>query len=286
MSLTVVTVIAVGVSYGHLYDLATDQGESGLPAAVLPITVDGLILACSLVIVTAARRGDRSPILAWLMLFAGIGATLAGNIAHGVEHQWAGALVAGWPAVVAAGCFHLVIGEMRKSRKTDPVPVPDEQAEPVTEAVAEPWDETAPAGLELWDTVATTPPAITGPVTGDPGLAWLTATTGRDPVPAVATGVPDGDRSPETAPEPVATGLSVVATTGPGEADDETTEPGSGATGPETDPELEQVIATARDHFADMIAGGRTPSIRSIRQEIKVGHPRAQVIREALSKSA
>lgn len=166
VSLTVVTGIAVGVSYGHLYDLARANGETGVPAAVLPVTVDGLILACSLVIVNAARNRSRPPVLAWLLLFAGIGATLAGNVAHGLTHGWPGALVAGWPAVVAAGCFDLVIGEIRRGRGE----VPDVEA-PAAGDVDQ-LDDGGPVGMEWWGEM----PTVTAE-TGDPA-----------PVPKIETG--------------------------------------------------------------------------------------------------
>lgn len=202
VSLATVTVIAVAISYVHLHDLATDNGEKGAAAAALPVTVDGLILACSLVIVNAARRRSRPPVLAWLMLLAGIGATLAGNVAHGIEHGWPGAVVAGWPAVVAAGCFHLVIAEVRRGRRDEtqdemaafpePVwwPLPDlgaagedvggyalwETMEPVEPAAVTAGREMFPALTEMAATGAQTeddPPSISAP---DPGLDEAVAT--------------------------------------------------------------------------------------------------------------
>jgi hypothetical protein len=177
VSLGVVTVIAIAVSYGHLWDLAKDNGEKGAAAAVLPVTVDGLILATSLVIVNAARNRSRPPVLAWFMLLAGIGATLAGNIAHGLAHGWSGSLVAGWPAVVAAGCFHLVIGEIRRGRETDTEPSPSVDSTVADLPQSEPWSGDRPVGIELWDDLATAPPAPAEPVaTGSPIDAWFDGT--------------------------------------------------------------------------------------------------------------
>lgn len=250
VSLGVVTLIAIAVSYGHLWDLAKDNGETGVPAAVLPVTVDGLILATSLVIVNAARKRSRPPVLAWFMLLAGIGATLAGNVAHGLEHGWSGSLVAGWPAVVAAGCFHLVIGEIRRGREAEPqvtdVTVPADLPE-----ADDQWSDDRPVGIELWDDLATAPPAVAEPVaTGDRLTDWFRGVE------------PAGDGHAPTA-----------ETTGPGPV-------ASDATG---DPEVAAVVATARDRFADDLAAGRVPSIRKIRKEIKVGYPRAVQVKEALA---
>ena len=52
--------------------------------------------------------------------------------------------------------------------------------------------------------------------------------------------------------------------------------PGGGST---PDP----LLATAREHFGQALAGGGTPSLRSIQRELHVGHPRARRIRDALT---
>jgi hypothetical protein len=43
------------------------------------------------------------------------------------------------------------------------------------------------------------------------------------------------------------------------------------------------VVATARDQFAEQLAGGALPSVRTIRRELRVGHPKATRIRAALA---
>ncbi|MGI5325506.1 DUF2637 domain-containing protein [Actinomadura nitritigenes] len=43
------------------------------------------------------------------------------------------------------------------------------------------------------------------------------------------------------------------------------------------------VIASARDRFAELLADGNLPSVRRIRKELRVGHPRAVRVREALA---
>ena len=51
-ALAVATVAAVAavISYRHAYELVSTHGESGLTARLLPFTVDGLILAASMLI--------------------------------------------------------------------------------------------------------------------------------------------------------------------------------------------------------------------------------------------
>ena len=49
-------VVAAVISYRHAYELVTTHGETGLTARLLPFTVDGLILAASMLILDASRR--------------------------------------------------------------------------------------------------------------------------------------------------------------------------------------------------------------------------------------
>ncbi len=46
-----------------------------------------------------------------------------------------------------------------------------------------------------------------------------------------------------------------------------------------------EVLASARDHFADVLATGDVPSVRAIRSGLRVGHPRAVRIRAALTEN-
>jgi uncharacterized protein DUF2637 len=82
--LGVAAVVAVA-SYEHPYDLVRAHGEAGWTARLVPLTVDGLIHASSMVMLDSARRKRPVPRLAQLGL--GIAATLAANVAHGL----------GWP---------------------------------------------------------------------------------------------------------------------------------------------------------------------------------------------
>ncbi|MFI0351324.1 DUF2637 domain-containing protein [Actinomadura sp. 9N407] len=113
LSVCAVTVIAAVISYAHAYELVARHGESGLAARVLPLTVDGLIATCSLVLLDCARRHRPAPRHAWTLLATGVAATLAANVAHGAGHGLVGAVVAGRPALVAVGSFELLIRLLR-----------------------------------------------------------------------------------------------------------------------------------------------------------------------------
>src|ERR1700729_428241 len=85
--------IAAVVSYEHASELVRAHGESGWTGRLIPLTVDGLIYASSMVMLEAARRGARLSALARWLLALGIVATLAANIAHGLGHGILGAVV-------------------------------------------------------------------------------------------------------------------------------------------------------------------------------------------------
>jgi hypothetical protein len=59
-ALAVATVAAVAavISYRHAYDLLSTHGETGLTARLVPFTVDGLILAASMLILDASRQNQ------------------------------------------------------------------------------------------------------------------------------------------------------------------------------------------------------------------------------------
>jgi hypothetical protein len=174
-----VAMVAAVVSYEHAYDLVHGHGETGWTAHLIPLTVDGLIWASSMVMLDSARRGARVPALARWLLGLGIVATLAANVAHGLGHGPIGAAVAAWPAVALVGSYELLMMIVR--------------------------------GVQQ----------------------------------------PAGDVSPETV-----------------EASAEV-------------PDTLQVQAA--EEFADDIAGGCMPSIRTIRARLRVGQPRAQMVRAYLA---
>jgi hypothetical protein len=79
-----VAVVAAVVSYEHAYDLVRAHGETGWTAHLIPLTVDVLIWASSMVMLDSARRRVPVPVpaLARWLLGLGIAATLAANVAH------------------------------------------------------------------------------------------------------------------------------------------------------------------------------------------------------------
>ncbi|GAB3958027.1 hypothetical protein GCM10029978_001930 [Actinoallomurus acanthiterrae] len=120
-----VAAVAAVISYRHAYELVRSHGESGTTARLVPLTVDGLILAASMVILDANRRTGRVPALAGWSLGAGISATVGANLAHGMGHGPIGALVSAWPALALVGSYELLMMLIRAEHGTTAVPPAD-----------------------------------------------------------------------------------------------------------------------------------------------------------------
>lgn len=111
-----VAAFAAVVSYSHIYGLGRVHGQDGTAARLLPLSVDGLILAASLVLLHEARNGRDAPRLARLMLWLGIGATIGANIAYGAGYGLLGALISAWPAVAFIGSVEIAMQQVRRAR--------------------------------------------------------------------------------------------------------------------------------------------------------------------------
>ena len=111
-----VAAFAAVVSYSHIYGLGRAHGQDGTAARLLPLSVDGLILAASLVLLHEARNDRDAPRLARLMLWLGIGATVGANVAFGAAYGLLGALISAWPAVAFIGAVEIAMQQVRRAR--------------------------------------------------------------------------------------------------------------------------------------------------------------------------
>ena len=96
-SVAAVTVIAAVISYGHARDLVLRYGVTGRTADFLPLTVDGLVATCSLILVDCARHNRDAPWQAWVLPF---------NPAYGVILNFRQAVLGGdleWYALAVSG---------------------------------------------------------------------------------------------------------------------------------------------------------------------------------------
>ncbi|GAA3742589.1 DUF2637 domain-containing protein [Salinactinospora qingdaonensis] len=81
-------VIAAGVSYSPMFELALRHGEPQRRAALFPLSVDGMIVASSMALLSEARKGKRGGLLPWSLLVLGSVASLAANVAGVFSVRW------------------------------------------------------------------------------------------------------------------------------------------------------------------------------------------------------
>jgi hypothetical protein len=139
-----VAAVAAVASYEHAYALVRVRGEVGWTGRTVPLTVDGLVYASSMVMLDSARRKTPVPVLARWLLGLGVAATLAANVAHGLGNGPVGAAVAAWPAVALVGAYELLMMVIRNSQPTSggtsnqgESPNPDPLEEQAAEAFAD-----------------------------------------------------------------------------------------------------------------------------------------------------
>lgn len=131
-----VAVVAAVVSYAHMQHVAHRSGEAWR-SYLLPLSVDGLMVAASMVLLTHRRAGQPGGALAWCALLAGVAASLAANVAA-ADPSATARLVAAWPAVAFAVAFELLL-EQRRPHGPEPA-----EAAPSTVPVEPAPDDVAP----------------------------------------------------------------------------------------------------------------------------------------------
>lgn len=114
LAVVMVAGVAAAASYEHMRHLAASAGE-GWRAFLLPLAVDGLMVAASMAMLVRKRRGVRAGALVWCALLAGIGASLAANIAAAAPTV-TGRLVAAWPPVALLLAYELLMQQVKTSR--------------------------------------------------------------------------------------------------------------------------------------------------------------------------
>jgi hypothetical protein len=183
----VVGAVAAVVSFGHLRSVALSAGEGELAAALLPVSVDGLLISAAAVMV-ADKQAKRTPRMSARVAF-GIGciATVAGNVASATPTPL------GWAVAAWAPLALLLVTEMlvRRGRALDseaagqgsPVEAADVTGTAVVSsgAAAEPSGTAASGPTGTNDTDTTTPARETATRTGMTSTEKITAALVRQP---------------------------------------------------------------------------------------------------------
>ncbi|MEV4893538.1 DUF2637 domain-containing protein [Nonomuraea sp. NPDC055795] len=239
--------VAAVVSYRHAYEVVTAYGEAGFTAVLVPLTIDGLIFASSMVLLDSARRSLPVPWLARVTLVLGIAATLAANVMHGWAHGPIGAVVAAWPAVALVLSYELLMGLIRRAG-TVPVPVAVAADEPLVEDVGAVIEEPG-RGLRRW-------------------LRWWPRRMYPHPVHGVPPQVTD---STEEVDDTLVEDVQAAADTGQVQ--------------PEAGTDLDapfRPVAVAQ--FLAEVAQGEPPSVRTIKDRMGVGTDRARRLQSYLGQ--
>lgn len=87
-----VALIAGVISYTHVYALAVRTQQGSVASHLLPLSLDGLIVAGSVVLLAGSWLG-------WLGVIPGVLGTLYANVVSMLPHGHLSAAVASWPAI-------------------------------------------------------------------------------------------------------------------------------------------------------------------------------------------
>jgi hypothetical protein len=114
-----VAIFAAIISFYHIIHIGYAHGGVGAASALTALTIDGTILASSLTLLYCAWRMITAPWLARVMLWLGVGATLACNVGYGLTYGIVGALFSVWPAVAFVGSVEMIL-QLGKNKRKQP----------------------------------------------------------------------------------------------------------------------------------------------------------------------
>ncbi|MCG5214722.1 DUF2637 domain-containing protein [Streptosporangium sp. KLBMP 9127] len=110
----IVALVAAVVSFRHMHELALRHGEDGLAAALIPLSVDGTIIAASMSLLLASRNGKTGGRLAWALLAVSSLASLGANVAV-AEPSLIGRVIAAWPSFALIGAYEMLMNQVRRA---------------------------------------------------------------------------------------------------------------------------------------------------------------------------
>jgi hypothetical protein len=89
------------------------HGLPGWPATLMPLSVDGMIVAASTTLLAESRSGGRGGPLPWALLIVGSVASLAASVAV-AEPTGTGRVIAAWPSFALIASYELLMREVRR----------------------------------------------------------------------------------------------------------------------------------------------------------------------------
>jgi hypothetical protein len=109
-----VAITAAVISFSHVRTVAVRAGETELTSWLLPVSIDGAVVAAVSVLLADSRAGRRTSALTWLLLGLGLTASLAANVASAEPTATARA-VAAWPPLALVLGIEVLAGLARRS---------------------------------------------------------------------------------------------------------------------------------------------------------------------------
>jgi hypothetical protein len=105
-------------------ELAQEHGQAGWHAHAFPLSVDGIEIVASLVLLADRRASRRSGWLPWAALVIGTAGSLAANVATAGPGTIS-RLIAGWPALALLIAVKLLSGMLGRDAGHRPPTVPE-----------------------------------------------------------------------------------------------------------------------------------------------------------------
>lgn len=143
-SVLLVALVAAVCSYAHMQNLAARSGEEWR-STIIPLSVDGMLVASTLAIVDRRRAGLPAGFVPWLGLSLGILASLAANVAA-ARPDGIARVIAAWPPLAFAVAVETLVIVLRGrgvgEKVTDnipaniPAPAPPAPSRPQSSSVA------------------------------------------------------------------------------------------------------------------------------------------------------
>src|SRR5579859_3260498 len=122
-TVTALAGLAGAISYSHMRQLALEHGQAGWHAHAFPLSVDGLEIVASLVLLADRRSGRRPGWLPWAALVLGTAGSLAANVAT-ARPDLLSRIIAGCPALALLICVKLLAGVLERPATGDHPAVP------------------------------------------------------------------------------------------------------------------------------------------------------------------
>jgi hypothetical protein len=213
----IVAVIAAVVSYSHMADVAHKAGEAWR-SYLIPISIDGLIVASALTCLTRQRAGLKNSYLAWTAFGSGALISVLANIADARREPWAIFLASSAP-IVLAWAFEMLLMQLRAERQvTDGVhstSAPTEtvrQNQTVVTGTMSPTTTGMPGTPRpAAGTIPSTQPASLPTHVQSGSASTVSAPSTVVPAPSPVTATPAPSIQPPWAPTPPTAGLGTTA---------------------------------------------------------------------------